>query len=98
MVTDGLYKYVRHPQYTGIFIAVFGQLVHWPTLPSLILAPLVFFMYYRLALKEERQVAEQFGHTYEAYAAVTPRFFPKAGAWRTMFRVANSIDSEREIE
>jgi protein-S-isoprenylcysteine O-methyltransferase Ste14 len=33
LATDGIYKYVRHPQYTGIFIALLGQLIHWPTSP-----------------------------------------------------------------
>ena len=35
LVTDGLYRFVRHPQYTGLFIALFGEgVVHWPTLFS----------------------------------------------------------------
>lgn len=34
LVQDGVYSMVRHPQYTGIFLAVFGQLVHWPTIPT----------------------------------------------------------------
>ena len=35
LVTDGLYAYVRHPQYTGLFVALFGEgIVHWPTIFS----------------------------------------------------------------
>lgn len=35
LVTEGIYQYMRHPQYTGIFLIVFGQLIHWPTVPTL---------------------------------------------------------------
>jgi len=27
---EGLYGVIRHPQYAGIMLAVFGQIVHWP--------------------------------------------------------------------
>lgn len=33
LVTDRLYALVRHPQYIGLFIALFGEgIVHWPTI------------------------------------------------------------------
>jgi protein-S-isoprenylcysteine O-methyltransferase Ste14 len=35
LVTGGIYRFMRHPQYTGIYLAVFGQLIHWPTIPTL---------------------------------------------------------------
>lgn len=42
LVTDGLYAYVRHPQYTGLFLALFGAgIIHWPTLFSVGLFPLI---------------------------------------------------------
>ena len=35
LVTDGLYRFVRHPQYTGLFLALFGEgVIHWPTICS----------------------------------------------------------------
>lgn len=40
LATDGLYGIVRHPQYTGIFLALFGEgVLHWPTIFSLALYP-----------------------------------------------------------
>ncbi len=30
MAQEGPYAVVRHPQYTGIMLAVFGHIVHWP--------------------------------------------------------------------
>ena len=82
LVTEGVYRYVRHPQYTGIFLALFGQLVHWPTLPTLLLFPVIVWLYHRLAKKEEKQMLERFGEEYAAYMRRTPMFFPRPGDWR----------------
>jgi protein-S-isoprenylcysteine O-methyltransferase Ste14 len=38
--------------------------------------PILVFMYWRLALKEERDVEVEFGEAYRQYAGRTPRFFP----------------------
>jgi len=92
LVTDGLYRYVRHPQYTGIFIAVLGQLVHWPTVPTLVLAPLILLMYWRLSIKEERQMLDKFSAEYAAYASRTPRFVPRWGTWRTLFQASKDVE------
>ena len=58
MTTDGIYGLVRHPQYAGIFLAILGQLVHWPTIPTLLLSPLIVWLYVRLAKREERRHGE----------------------------------------
>src|SRR5260370_16780906 len=52
LVTDGVYGVVRHPQYLAIFIAIFGQLVHCPTIPTLVFAPVIIFPYVRLPRPE----------------------------------------------
>ena len=84
LVTSGPYRYIRHPQYTGIFLALFGQLIHWPTLPTLVLFPIIIWVYYRLARKEERDMITRFGDEYAVYKGKTPMFFPRAGQWRQM--------------
>lgn len=95
LVTGGLYQYVRHPQYTGIFIAVIGQLIHWPTVLTLILAPLIVLLYWRLAVKEERHMLEKFGAEYSAYAANTPRFIPITSSWRSLMRATKTSDENQ---
>ena len=83
LVTDGLYAFVRHPQYTGLFIALFGEgVVHWPTLFSVGLFPLIVLVYYRLARHEERHMLAEFGDTYRAYQRRVPMFIPRRGRWR----------------
>lgn len=87
LATDGLYAIVRHPQYTGIFLAVFGQLVHWPTLPTLVLFPVIVYAYYRLALREEGEMVKRFPQAYAAYREAVPALFlPPLGRWRALLR------------
>lgn len=91
LVVDGLYALSRHPQYTGLFIALFGEgVVHWPTLFSVGLLPVIIFVYYRLALKEERKVIEQFGEAYLAYKKRVPMFLPRAAQWKEFIKQSNA--------
>jgi protein-S-isoprenylcysteine O-methyltransferase Ste14 len=76
LVTDGVYRHIRHPQYTGILVITFGFMIQWPTLATLILWPFVIWMYVRLARREERDVLQQYPEQYRAYMARTPMFFP----------------------
>jgi protein-S-isoprenylcysteine O-methyltransferase Ste14 len=77
LVTDGLYKYIRHPQYTGLFLIMLGWILHFPTLLTLIIFPVLVVAYYWLARKEERALEQLFGDEYKKYEAQTPRFFPR---------------------
>lgn len=85
LVTDRLYGLVRHPQYTGLFIALFGEgIVHWPTIFSVVLFPIIVLAYALLARKEERKMVEQFGDDYRAYRKHVPMFIPRWGQWRNL--------------
>ena len=77
LATEGPYAWIRHPQYTGIVLIMVGFLLQWPTLATLVMFPILLVVYRRLALREEREVASEFGHTWEGYAAATPRFVPR---------------------
>ena len=82
LATGGLYSMVRHPQYTGLFIALFGEgVVHWPTLFSVALFPVIVAVYVLLARKEEKKVVEQFGDEYLEYRRRVPGFLPVKGKW-----------------
>lgn len=78
LVTDGVYARVRHPQYTGLFLIVFGEgIVHWPTIVSVAAFPVIVVAYTLLARREERQMVEQFGDEYLAYRRRVPMFIPR---------------------
>lgn len=77
LATDGPYERVRHPQYAGFIAIMVGFLLQWPTLPTLVMFPILLVVYRRLAIREEHDVAAAFGDEWEAYAAGTPRFMPR---------------------
>jgi methanethiol S-methyltransferase len=83
LVTNGFYRYVRHPQYTGFICMIIGFLVQWPTLITLLMAPMLFFMYTRLAKKEEKYMLDKFGEEYKTYMLNVPRFIPKLLKFKT---------------
>ncbi len=76
LVTDGIYNFIRHPQYLGFFLVILGFLIQWPTVLTLAMAPILLFMYRRLARREEEQLIEQFGENYERYRARVSAFVP----------------------
>ncbi|MFB6147785.1 MAG: isoprenylcysteine carboxylmethyltransferase family protein, partial [Candidatus Nanohaloarchaea archaeon] len=61
LVTSGIYRYSRHPQYLGIILIATGWFIGWPTLLTGAMLPVVVYEYYRLAKKEEEEVAEEVG-------------------------------------
>jgi len=76
LVTSGVYRFIRHPQYTGLILLSFGMLVEWATLPMLLLFPVVIFMYVRLAKREEKDMLKEFGENYTEYMKKTKMFIP----------------------
>ena len=85
LATTGLYSMVRHPQYTGLFIGLFGEgIVHWPTIFSVGLFPVIVLAYSMLARSEEKRMIGQFGDEYIAYQQQVPMFLPRAGQWRQL--------------
>src|SRR5574338_257400 len=76
VASDGPYAYLRHPQYAGFILIMLGFIFQWPTLITLIMFPLLVFMYVRLSQREERESLAEFGEIYATYAARTPAFLP----------------------
>jgi len=77
LVADGIYARMRHPQYAGLLLFTLGWLLHWPTILTLLLWPVLIIAYVRLARREEEAMQQRFGESYTAYAATTPRFIPR---------------------
>ena len=79
LATTGPYARVRHPQYVGFVLIMFGFLLQWPTLLTLAMFPVLVWMYTRLARQEEREAIAAFGNAYAQYASQVPAFIPR---WR----------------
>lgn len=77
LATVGLYARMRHPQYVGFILIMLGFLLQWPTLVTLVMFPVLVWMYVRLAKSEERQAIAEFGDEYRRYMSDTPAFIPK---------------------
>ena len=69
--------YVRHPQYVGFILVMFGFLLQWPTLLTLAMFPVLVVMYVKLARNEEREALAAFGEDYRRYMADVPGFMPR---------------------
>jgi protein-S-isoprenylcysteine O-methyltransferase Ste14 len=79
LATSGWYASMRHPQYVAFVLIMFGFLLQWPTIPTLVMFPVLLVVYLRLSKVEEQQAIEQFGDQYIQYRQSTPAFIPKFG-------------------
>ena len=79
LATSGWYARCRHPQYLAFILVMFGFLLQWPTIPTLIMFPILTWVYVRLANREERDTIDEFGDQYRRYMEVTPAWIPKIG-------------------
>jgi protein-S-isoprenylcysteine O-methyltransferase Ste14 len=79
LVTDGVYRFVRHPMYTAFWMWAIAQaltLQNWVAGPAGIIG---FGTLYLLRVaREEALMRETFGAAWDAYAARTPRVVPFA--------------------
>ena len=76
LATSGPYAWLRHPQYLGFLLVMAGWLLQWPTIPTLLMFPVLAVVYARLARHEEREVALHFGAVWDAYAARVAPYRP----------------------
>lgn len=74
IVTTGLYRFMRHPQYTGILMVTFGWIIHWPTFLTLSMWPIMALIYYRLARCEEEEIKKRYPEETTKYLRETPMF------------------------
>ncbi len=77
LVTRSIYRFIRHPQYTGFLLLSLGMIFEWATFPLLIMWPVLVVLYYRLARKEEQDMEKEFGQQYVEYKQRTGMFLPR---------------------
>lgn len=77
LATSGAYARMRHPQYVGFVMIMFGFLLQWPTILTAVMFPILVYMYIRLARTEEKEAYAKFGEDYSKYASKVPAFFPQ---------------------
>ncbi len=77
LVTTGIYRYIRHPQYVGFLLITLGMNVWWLTIITLVLWPVLAIVYYKLAKAEEKDAEEQFGDEFLEYKRRVPGWIPR---------------------
>lgn len=77
LATTGWYARCRHPQYIAFIMIMFGFLLQWPTLPTLVMFPILVIVYVRLAKREEQMALKEFGDEYRHYMETAPAWVPK---------------------
>ena len=77
LARTGVYARLRHPEYTALVLIMIGFLLQWPTLITLVMFPILLFIYVHLARREEQDALARFGEPYRRYQTETPAFFPR---------------------
>ena len=74
LVTGGVYRYSRNPQYTGIVLVAAAASIATRNLPAAALTGVLATAYRWWVPVEERALAREFGDPYRDYVARTPRW------------------------
>lgn len=77
LACSGTYSYIRHPQYVAFITIMFGFLLQWPTIPTLVMFPILVIVYIQLAKREERDALAMFGEEYKNYMNKVSGFIPQ---------------------
>lgn len=77
LARTGWYARCRHPQYIAFIMIMFGFLLQWPTIPTVVMFPVLVVVYVRLAKREEAIALKDFGREYMEYQEGTPAWIPK---------------------
>jgi protein-S-isoprenylcysteine O-methyltransferase Ste14 len=76
LIRGGPYRWVRHPIYTGLLLAVLGSAIAIGEWRGLLALALITAGFLRKIKVEERVLTEQFGDAYRRFRAEVPALFP----------------------
>ncbi len=76
LIENGVYKFIRHPIYSGILFALFGFGFLAHSGYKLAIAVILYFLFYLKTKYEEKRLLEVFPG-YSDYQKRTGRFFPR---------------------
>lgn len=77
LASTGPYSRIRHPQYAAFILVMFGFLLQWPTIITVLLFPILVVTYVRLAHQEEKSALAEFGEKYRQYMEQVPAWWPR---------------------
>jgi protein-S-isoprenylcysteine O-methyltransferase Ste14 len=75
LLSNGVYKWMRHPIYSGIILFTFGYAIYSKNEYRLMISVALFALFYFKSKYEEELLQNKFP-TYNSYQQITSRFFP----------------------
>lgn len=78
LIQEGVFRYVRHPIYSGIFLSFFGFSIIYDSGYKMAIAFILLVLFYFKSRYEEKRLTLMFPE-YPKYARRTGRFWPKIG-------------------
>ncbi len=76
LVTDGLYRYIRHPMYSSLLLLAWGAFLKHITIYGILAVLMTTGFLAATAKMEERENISFFGSSYKAYMKKTKMFIP----------------------
>jgi protein-S-isoprenylcysteine O-methyltransferase Ste14 len=77
LVTEGIYRHIRHPRYIGVIAAIAGACLLAGSRWSLIVSAVWLVLVIIVIFLEEREMRARFGSAYDDYCLRVPRFLPR---------------------
>jgi protein-S-isoprenylcysteine O-methyltransferase Ste14 len=75
LITTGLYKFIRHPIYTGIILTVYGYSLYMESVWKFFISTNLLVLFHYKSKYEEGLLLRQY-EAYKNYIKITGRFFP----------------------
>lgn len=76
LVTSGVYRFIRHPLYSSLFLLTWGVFFKRPSVPGVLLAVTATFFLILTSKADEDECLRIFGGQYQDYMKTTKRFIP----------------------
>lgn len=73
LITSGIYKYSRHPQYFGFILVIGGWFIGWPTILTACFSIILIYKYIQVCRIEEKELFKEFPE-YKRYKTNVPFF------------------------
>ena len=77
LISDGVFRFVRHPIYLGAILFYLTMIIITGSLASVAVWIIIIFFYYLISKYEERILRQQFGESYDVYRKRVGMLFPK---------------------
>jgi protein-S-isoprenylcysteine O-methyltransferase Ste14 len=77
LITNGPYKYIRHPMYASLSLFFVGLSIISSFWPLFVLVAITLLFFVRIVKREESMMIDQFGEEYRIYMKRTGRFLPR---------------------